>query len=290
MFPERLCGTVIISVRSRSILATLWGPGGNCTRRGTGRTGLAASENLLRRALDIRISAERFREFEQGLQDSSYIKRRFSFGGRYRLNGSLTLDLSLGTERVIADDVGRERFGLVNSSSTFYSAGVEYVNMDNRLNPASGIYYSTHLTEMTRDPAGSDSSVRDRKVNAVGEFALPVPGLSETVFFLRAAWNQTTSSKGEVPRTEQWYLGGASSLRGYREKQFLAGTVSWYNAEIRYLLGRDSRVFLFHDGGFYYNKGGNVRQRYGYGFGFRVRSRVGLIGFDIGLGQGGRLF
>jgi len=234
------------------------------------------------------LPVDAFGSFEQNVQDSSFVKRTFIFGTEARIMSNLTAQLSFGIEQVIADDTGRAVFGLENSRSSFYSFGISYLNMDNPLNPGKGIYYTTLVSEqfrkITGDEAADNNSYKDRKVNARIEAAVPLK--SKFVLFSRAAWDQTFNSKNDIPVSQQWYLGGVASLRGYREKQFLAGTVSWYNLELRYLLDKNSRIFLFNDGGFFHNKGEDVRRKFGYGFGMRISSRIGMIGFDIGLGEG----
>jgi len=227
--------------------------------------------------------------FEQSIQDSSFIKRRFTMGVYFRVNSAITAHLSLGGEQVIAEETGRNVFNERNSRSTFYSAGVSYDKMDYRMNPRKGVYYATSVTQQSRKItekgyAQERRNELDRKINAEVEVAFPVR--NPLILFVKAVWNQTSSSAGEIPVSQQWYLGGAASIRGYREKQFLAATAAWYNLEFRYLLNRNSRLFLFQDGGFYQNKSGPLNRKFGYGFGIRVDSRIGLIGFDFGIGEG----
>ncbi|MFC1561585.1 outer membrane protein assembly factor [candidate division KSB1 bacterium] len=229
-----------------------------------------------------------FGMFEQSLQDSSYIKRSLLLGITFDLNSNIKSELSFGIERVFADEQAARDFVVTSSGGRFFTIGVSYRNMDYRINPRRGIYYSTRITEQTRKlhDVASDSGLRDfkdRKINMLIEAAAPVT--RSLVVFTKGAWNQTSNSQRDVPVTQQWYLGGATSLRGYREKQFLASRVSWYNLELRYLINRYSRLFLFQDGGFFQNDGEQVNQKFGYGFGMRIRSRLGLIGFDIGLGE-----
>lgn len=226
---------------------------------------------------------------EQSLQDSSFIKREFSFGGNFDLNSSVTAFLSVGGQQIIAENSGRSLYNLKNSRSLKYTAGLAYDKMDYRLNPRKGVYYSTFVTEqirkITEESAGPDEDeFRDRKIEADLEAALPVRG--SLVGFLGVSWKQTTNSKRDIPVSQRWYLGGATSLRGYREKQFQASSISWYNFEIRYLLDNNSRIFLFHDGGFFQNPGESMKRKFGYGFGMRLNSRIGLIGFDLGIGEG----
>jgi len=231
-------------------------------------------------------------QFEQSLQDSSYIKRSFTLGLHYQLNSAATIHVSAGSEQVIAESAGRTAFNLHNTHGNFYAVGLSYNKLDYALNPRKGIFYSTYVTQHNRTLSGSietgeaplpHTAGTDRKINAQFELALPVK--NRLIAYTKAVWNQITSSEKEIPVSQQWYLGGARTLRGYREKQFLASKVAWFNMELRYILMQDSRVFLFWDGGFFQNKGAQMQKKFGYGFGFRIDSRVGMIGFDFGLGE-----
>ena len=96
-----------------------------------------------------------------------------------------------------------------------------------------------------------------------------------------------------VPLYDQFYVGGARTLRGYDEDQFLGSRLAWSRLEYRYLLGALSRVFLFADTGYIFSRreeGERVvlseRLKTGYGFGLRVDSAIGILGVDYGLGEG----
>jgi len=80
-------------------------------------------------------------------------------------------------------------------------------------------------------------------------------------------------------------LGGAKSLRGYWEEQFRDLRVAWLNLELRRELGGGSWGFPFLDVG--YARG---KVRWGYGVGLRLRTGMGRIGVDYGLGPGDELW
>jgi outer membrane protein assembly factor BamA len=95
-----------------------------------------------------------------------------------------------------------------------------------------------------------------------------------------------------VPLSEQFYIGGARTLRGYRENQFHGPRVATGRTELR--LGRSSRenLYLFVDTGYIeqvteINVGivSNDIFKLGYGFGLRTRSQVGVIGLSFGVGD-----
>ncbi|MDE2890571.1 MAG: BamA/TamA family outer membrane protein [Gemmatimonadota bacterium] len=84
-------------------------------------------------------------------------------------------------------------------------------------------------------------------------------------------------------------LGGAASIRGYREEAFLVNRALWMNLEWRVILARRSRAFLFVDAGVLGDSAGGERDGLlfpvGFGMGIRTVSRVGTIGLEYGLAR-----
>jgi outer membrane protein insertion porin family len=97
-----------------------------------------------------------------------------------------------------------------------------------------------------------------------------------------------SSTEEDVPFHEQLVLGGARSLRGYREEQFRGTRTALGTAEYRFLLTRRSRALAFVDAGYYYRGGSNFAKgvKLGYGIGLRGETRLGIIALDYGLGEG----
>ena len=95
--------------------------------------------------------------------------------------------------------------------------------------------------------------------------------------------------KDQLQLSDHFWFGGFGSLRGYRENQFHGTTVSWINLEYRFIVGRNSRVFLFSDWGFYqYEEATGIKNDIlpGYGVGIRFDTPLGIMGVDYGLGRG----
>ncbi len=94
------------------------------------------------------------------------------------------------------------------------------------------------------------------------------------------------SGEEPVPRSDQFPLGGAGSLRGYFEDQFFADQVAWGNLELRLAADRALSFHPFWDAGYYWDGARNQRGiRHGYGFGFRLDTRIGRVEVDYGLGR-----
>jgi hemolysin activation/secretion protein len=107
----------------------------------------------------------------------------------------------------------------------------------------------------------------------------------------RVDWLQ--SDEAAVPLSEQFYIGGARTVRGYRENQFHGRRIAYARNELR--LGRSSRdgFYAFVDAGYVRQEPRNrrhhrVRRACGYGFGVRSVAAAGrfeLRGGDDSPGQ-----
>ena len=95
-----------------------------------------------------------------------------------------------------------------------------------------------------------------------------------------------------IPPTELFYLGGATTLRGYDEDWFSGPRRVYANLEYRFLVGPDSQLFVFTDlGAVTLVEKPSVfdRLRVGYGFGARLESEGGILRVNYGLAAGDSL-
>jgi outer membrane protein insertion porin family len=105
--------------------------------------------------------------------------------------------------------------------------------------------------------------------------------------YAAAHWQTVISSEKPVPRSDQFSMGGALSLRGYWEDQFVANQLAWTNIEYRFLPDKRLELFPFYDLGYFYDLEREQRgYRSGYGVGFRMNTALGWISLVYGLGKG----
>lgn len=109
--------------------------------------------------------------------------------------------------------------------------------------------------------------------------------------FNESSYHGIESNEEAVPLSEQFYLGGAGSLRGYRENQFHGTRVALSRTEMRFGPSAFENAYLFVDGGYVRSGadggGAGARDlfRAGYGFGLRTVSRVGEVDLSFGVGE-----
>ncbi|MBN2185436.1 MAG: hypothetical protein JW746_08925 [Candidatus Krumholzibacteriota bacterium] len=88
---------------------------------------------------------------------------------------------------------------------------------------------------------------------------------------------------GDISISEMFLLGGARSLRGYRENQFRGEKTGCLNLEYRF--GEESRLFFFNDTGAYYRAGQGWEVKNGSGFGVVSASQFGIVELSFGVGD-----
>jgi outer membrane protein insertion porin family len=110
---------------------------------------------------------------------------------------------------------------------------------------------------------------------------------------LASSFHGRDFSSSLVEQADLFRVGGASSLRGYRENQFLGSRLAWSSVEYRFLTGGRSFVYGFVDGGYVQvpsrAEAGLVHSeitRVGYGAGVRLDTGIGLLTVGLALGEG----
>jgi outer membrane protein assembly factor BamA len=227
------------------------------------------------------------------IQDSTYIERNLGIDFSIPLFENLAIHSRIFRKEISPDSAGRALLGIPRSKAINGTIGLVYDTRDDRINPQKGILYQTDVQAGRKrnldfvDFPNGDEKVSLRELSM--DMELFVPAFKRQVLAVALHGRQITSSENVIPLPELFRLGGARSLRGFREDQFRGSSVAWINFEYRYILGRRSRFFIFTDGGYfsYENASGQTEAfKMGYGFGFRLETALGIMGVDYGLGRG----
>lgn len=234
--------------------------------------------------------------FLQRIEDSSYTKRNLSLKTDAMVSKKITLSAIFNFERVIPNTTDNI-FTLFDSRVLGAGAEIKYDSRDYVYNPYSGLLYKTSY------------SVGQKKIYNTASFPnLDIPGDftvqkgAMDIDFYYSFFKRQSSLIGlhgieiRSPRFEAadlYRLGGNSTVRGYREGQFLASRAAWGNLEIRYSLTRRSFAAIFYDAGYYlkpaddlYNIPSQEGFIYGYGLGVRIETALGMFGVSYALGKG----
>lgn len=234
--------------------------------------------------------------FLQRIEDSSYTKRNLSIKTDALVSKKITLSAIFNFERVIPN-ITNSFFTLFDSRVLGAGAEIKYDSRDYVYNPYSGLLYRTSY------------SVGQKRIYNTASFpSLDIPGDftvqkgAMDIDFYYSFFKRQSSLIGlhgieiRSPRFEAadlFRLGGNSTIRGYREGQFLASRAAWGNLEIRYSLTRRSFAAIFYDAGYYlkpeddlYNIPSQEGFIYGYGLGVRIETALGMFGVSYALGKG----
>ena len=188
--------------------------------------------------------------------------------------------------------------GMPGSRSWTVGFGATYDLRDDPLNPTAGLRYrilghagSRRNSSAGGSPAGK-ARTTTRQLQLDLEHFLPVRRRQVAAFAVHA--EQIWTDEHLLPLSEKLFLGGARTLRGYREEQFSGHRTLWTSLEYRRTMSRRSRAFLFLDMGAFWDRRRAIdrrietirRLRAGYGAGLRTESRLGIMGIDYGLAWG----
>ncbi|MFH1011601.1 MAG: POTRA domain-containing protein [bacterium] len=237
--------------------------------------------------------------FEQRIEDTLYVKRAANLRATAALTEAVEVWGAARYDEVIPDSASRVALGIRSTHTSGVEVGLLWDTRDWPRNPRSGAMFST-LGGLAWRRASEGISIDNEnhyQHNSAGvdaEIALEV--FPRWVGDIAIHGRMLESNEPEIPLPDLFRLGGARSLRGYREEQFLGSRIGWTNVELRYWLGPSSRFFGFVDGGAYFRERweGENRVRLqgfkvGSGIGIRIETGVGVWGFDYALGEGDRV-
>jgi len=233
----------------------------------------------------------------QRKQDTTFVQRRFDGALEFLATEDISASLLLGTEAIIPTETGSGVFKVFNSSILTTGVNLKIDTRDDPYSPTSGLYFLNAYTfsrKTINGPAQFITPGLQTKIN-LQRFALNFSYFLE--LFSRqiiAAGVHGRELRGSFfENSDLFRLGGATSLRGYREDQFLGSRILWTNLEYRLLLTRRTFAFLFFDTGYYLREADNERNilksedfLYGYGLGLNLETGLGVLGVSFALGEG----
>jgi outer membrane protein insertion porin family len=232
-------------------------------------------------------------EFFQRQQESTYVHRVVTAHASVLASDEMTLNAHVSAEATIPST--ETALPVVDEArALFAGVGVGYDTRDNLVSPTAGTMFRTDYEIGTK-------TVRPRAAGA-DEERVPVQRVSMdaeayALLFQRQVLAAGVHGRerlgGDIGLADYYRLGGARTLRGYRESQFLGSRIAWSTLEYRYLLAPRSYAFGFIDAGYYFVPPDDARAvpsdqafKYGYGVGVRTDTPLGSLGVSIALGGG----
>ena len=170
----------------------------------------------------------------------------------------------------------KENFGTTNSIS--YSR--VYDSRDNIYDPHAG-----KRNSYTFEWAGLGGDFKFEKISVNYRYYIPLQRERVLAFDLAAgyAW-------GDMPLSQRFAVGGADTLRGYKDDQFRGNSMLRATAEYRFPIRKKVQGVVFYDIGYAWDKRDQSDfdlslLESGYGIGLRINSPLGPIKLDWGKGK-----
>jgi outer membrane protein assembly factor BamA len=225
--------------------------------------------------------------FEQRQQDTAFVRRAADLRMDFALTDRLTLGVVGTAESVIpsADTTIRRSY---QSSATTIGADLGYDSRDDVISPTEGVRYRADYHH-GRKSLPHENRVSIQRVGV--DLELYVSTFPRQVLALGVHGRQVEGS--DLQEGELYRFGGTTTMRGYRENEFLGSRIGWANLEYRFLAGRRTFFYGFVDGGYYFrpgdlNPGSPAAEAFKYGLGVGVRLETGLgnMGVSFAFGEG----
>jgi len=222
-------------------------------------------------------------------RDSTYSERSFSAEYKLPLSFSLSGLFGFSYRGVLPDSIGQQTYAIPRSKEYGISVGLSWEALRPRVNPRKGIDISLRLAPLYVERSGPDYLFDELEryepfLRAETDFASAVEALRGNVLYI-GLHGRSVFSGSLLPISDQYYLGGWQTLRGYREEQFSAEHLVWGNLEWRVLLGDYAQAFAFLDAAVMKSSDTEFDDKIGYGVGFRLPTAIGR--WDIAYGVGG---
>lgn len=213
-------------------------------------------------------------EFDIALQDSVYDE----------LNAEAAIFQDLGFHSRYSVHLGRQSnrdyIAGTRSSAHRTGLGLQYDARDRVPGTVRGFRLEARVTGQRRD-LGDTSYYLAQTVQSAGAWA----NRGRWVGHLLAAGGGNWPLKERADRGDLFELGGANTLRGFREKEFLTDLYLYGNVELQYLLAPHSRASLFAVPALVNRLGGEVHwmRKIGYGLGLEAGDKDWTFGFSYAL-------
>ena len=210
-------------------------------------------------------------EITQVIEDSSYA---WHSGGMYvtvPLRPHLSIVAGAAADRNVPDAGELLRSVRQRYRAGFVGEAASYVSLNCYVE---GAHKNNYLRE--------NRSESDRQLLGHIESRMTFPAFGQQSVFVRLVSDAIFSS-GSIPLAETFPLGGAKTLRGYRESQFRGEKIVYANVEYRF--GEGGWFFLFDDVGAFYRSAERWTVKNGVGFGIRSESSLGSVSLSFGVGD-----
>jgi outer membrane protein assembly factor BamA len=197
--------------------------------------------------------------------DTTYVNTDLQVSSFFTMKNYNKIGLQYTYSSSLEDTVSIDRNGV--------GAIVEINKLDYPINPRKGYKNTTNYTIRWRSKQSYDQLISE-------EVEVVIPLNYYNVFYIKGLTKLIFTKNDTLSTYDKYSFGGYESLRGFVDNQFIAAKFGIISFEYRYLLSRDSRAFAFVDYGYCEE----YKSLIGVGFGVRLKSKIGIIKIDYGIG------
>ncbi len=232
-------------------------------------------------------------EFFQRKQDSTYVKRTYGGTLEFLATENISASLILESESIIPSANKAESITVFNSSSLNSGLQLKLDYRDNILAPTKGLYFIS--TYKFRSKKINKNQIEGNIDQVFNNYELDFGGyyslFKNQVIALGLHAKEIIGKDFDI--SDYFQFGGANTLRGYRENQFLGNRIFWSNVEYRFMLSPQSYIFAFYDLG-YFLINENISSNFprlsdyksGYGIGLSIETGLGIMKISYAFSEG----
>lgn len=277
--------TGLLDLELTNIAGTARRAAGRWENRGDGLTrfGLSYREPWLP-VVPIGLAGDLIHDVNEGL----YSYTRWEIRGDVELASQWNISFGRGGSRAVETGPQSRR-----TDEGYFVGGVVLERRNSVLNPSAGFRLALESARGEKTVSRDSTELRYdwTRWDARGEGFLPAG--RHWLGMFRTRFQFLDTPEDSVPRWDLFAIGGATTLRGYREDQFLTRAAITFQSEWRWVLdARGSALYVFADGGFIAPRDA-TRLRdslttftLGTGVGVRQASRLGILGVEYGIAKG----
>ena len=225
--------------------------------------------------------------FQLYKRDSTFLEMKTRVGVQYPFAShwlAKAMYSFSGNNRLYAAASNSQFPKVASLRNSMYGLGLSYRKLDYLPNPRKGFIFTWEGFVGQRKVL-SDSNALSTTAKATCSLEHFLPLSRRWVFHYKLAFD--TYYAPTIYSNECFRFGGLATQRGFNEENFLSTTKATSQLELRYLLDRNSCVFVFYDQSMYENTGGtNYAQDrpFGFGVGTNLSSKAGIFSLVYGLG------
>ena len=233
----------------------------------------------------------------QKIQDTTYVQRRLEASLEYLATETISASVILSTESVIPTERTIPVFTVFNSSYLTTGLNLKIDSRDDPYSPTEGVLFVNSYIYSRKSINGPAEYITPNLVTSIDLQRFALTFYTYYLLFgkqvIAIGVNARELRGTSFENSDLYTLGGANTLRGYREQQFLGSRVFWSNLEYRFLLSQRTFGFLFFDTGYYLRPediSKNITKQeeflYGYGLGINLETGLGVLAVSYALGKG----